>query len=47
MENDTAEDVAATLNITSDEETITELAKSYTIYKIGKVTTGISILLLF
>ena len=34
MGNDTAEYMATTPNITSDEKTITELAKSYTMYKI-------------
>ena len=45
MGNDTAEYMATTPNITSDEKTITELAKSYTMYKIGKVLMGFGILL--
>ena len=46
MENDTAEDMPATPNETADEKTITELAKSYTMYKISKITTGIGIIIL-
>ena len=45
MENNTLEDMMSIPNITSDEDTITELAKSYTMYKIGNVTTSEGILL--
>ena len=44
MEKKTAKDMVVTPNITSVEEDITELAKSYVMYKIGKVTMGIGIL---